>query len=137
MSKRQQVLDSSSQYSAFRHSGFSLLEMLVALVILSISLAALYQSAGLSSRIVTAEERRVKGLLIAESVLDGFQVEKESQLRSGVIDDFSWNIRLYALPEHPLQQSIPMALIEVDVSWPSLFRHRSVQLHSVVLVGGG
>ncbi|RAU19220.1 hypothetical protein DN062_02835 [Nitrincola tibetensis] len=135
MSKDQHVFISSFKNSAFRHSGFSLLEMLVALVILSVSLAALYQSAGLSSRIVVAEERRVKGLLIAESLLDGFQVEEESQLRSGVIDDFSWNIRLYALPEHPLQQTIPMALIEVDVSWPSLFRHSSVQLHSIVLVG--
>ncbi|EXJ11793.1 type IV pilus modification PilV family protein [Nitrincola nitratireducens] len=135
MNHKQMGSPLAPNYSPSRDLGFSLLEMLVALVILSISLAALYQSAGLSSRIVVAEERRVKGLLIAESVLEGVQMESDRQPRSGVVDDFAWSLRLYALPDHPLQQTIPMALVEVDVSWPSLFRHGSVQLHSFVVLG--
>ncbi|MGC8698282.1 MAG: type IV pilus modification PilV family protein [Halothiobacillus sp.] len=103
-----------------RQRGFSLLEILVAFVILAFAMTAIYESAGGSVKATIADERYSYGLLLAQSVLNNYQgvppggVEKSGHLENG----FDW--RITATPR-PIDASQPVAWplydVQVDVTW--------------------
>lgn len=77
-----------------RAAGFSLIEMLVALVILALSLGALYQAAAGATRNVRIDERYTYAVQIAQSLLAEYPfVKPEGVSASGVMGDLRWQLR--------------------------------------------
>jgi general secretion pathway protein I len=106
--------------SGARQRGFSLLEILVAFVILAFSLAAIYQSAGGSVNAAIADEQRSYALLLAQSVLNNYQgvppggLEKSGQLENG----YSWRFTAVKREDDPDVKLIwPLYNVSVVVSW--------------------
>jgi general secretion pathway protein I len=106
--------------SGARQHGFSLLEILVAFVILAFSLAAIYQSAGGSVNAAIADEQRSYALLLAQSVLNNYQgvppggLEKSGQLENG----YSWRFTAVKREDDPDVKLIwPLYNVSVVVSW--------------------
>jgi len=116
-------------------SGFSLLEMVVAIAILAMALAALYQAAGGASRNVRSDERYAYGVEIARSLLAlNSSVPEEGLSSEGVTGDgYRWQV--YANPidlqRTRMQQGLLQA-IEVRVVWKEGSKQRQVVLNSVV-----
>lgn len=118
-----------------RNSGFSLLEMVVAIAILALALGALYQAAGGASRNVRTDERYAYGVELARSLLanhskvpaDGLSLQGEFG------EDFQWQVsaRPLDLQRTRLQQG-SLQEIEVKVDWQEGSRRRQVVLNSVV-----
>lgn len=121
-------------HQSFFARGFSLLEMLVALVILSISLGVIYNSAGLSSRIISTDRDSARALVIAESLLAQAHLPAINQAMpvQGNKDNFNWIIRRLPMDDHPLDEEYSLAFIEVSVSWQGVFGSRDVTLYSLV-----
>lgn len=115
-------------------TGFSLLEMVVALVILSISLAMLYQAAAGATRNVRVDERYAFAVQIAESLLaDNPMVPMGGLQLGGEVDDFRW--RLHSVPvgedtgEAP---AIRLQQLTAEVGWQDGENWREVTLVTVV-----
>lgn len=103
-----------------RQAGFSLLEILVAFVILAFSLAAIYQSAGGSVNTAIADERRSYALLLAQSVLNNYRgvppggMEKSGQLENG----YSWRFTAVKRADDPdMKLYWPVYNVKVVVRW--------------------
>lgn len=123
----------SSASGGSTETGFSLLEILVALVILSSGLGVLYHSAGLSTRIVQNNQHQISALTTAESLLTAAPLMmKESHLLEGQLNGYEYAMKLLPLPEHPLDEEYPLSLLEVSVNWSNGLKRRQVQLYSVV-----
>ena len=95
--------------------GFSLLEILVALSILSMSLGALYQATSGATRNVRNDERYVFGVELARSLLVEYgQVPSEGGSWAGETDGgFSW--RVNAAPvDIPAEILLPGTIQSID-----------------------
>jgi general secretion pathway protein I len=115
--------------------GFSLLEMVVAMAILSLSLSALYQATAGATRNVRTDERYAYAIELARSVL----ASNESVPRQGVdshgetVGGFGWSVI-----SSPLQiggEKLPegsLHSLAVSVSWQDGSKQRAVVLNSVV-----
>lgn len=115
------------------NKGFSLLESLVALVILSMSLAVLYHSIGTSTRIVNEHQQQVRALILAESLLESAFVLLDQQAsHEGATGHYTYQLVTLSLPEHPLENEFPLRFVEVTVNWTSASRHRQIQLHTII-----
>lgn len=120
------------------NAGFSLLEVLVAMAILGIALAALYQSAAGATRNVRADERYAYAVELARSLLanharvpaKGINEQGETQ------GEFRWQVASSPIAQRrgaPGRASLHD--IDVSVSWNDGGRRRQVVLNSVVEVG--
>lgn len=103
-----------------RQRGFSLLEILVAFVILAFSLAAIYQSAGGSVNAAISDERHSYALLLAQSVLNNYQgvppggLAKSGQLENG----YSWRFTAVKREDNSdTKLTWPLYDVKVVVSW--------------------
>ena len=115
-------------------SGFSLLEMVVAMAILAISLGIMYQAVGGATRNVRADEKYAYAVELARSLLaSNAQVPRSGlDVKGDTQGEFSWQV-------HTSSVDLPKALspgalqaIAVTVSWPDRGRFSSFTLHSVV-----
>jgi len=119
-------------------SGFSLVETLVALVILSMSLAILYQSAVGATRNARVAAEYSKAVILAESVLtEAASRAIPGQNERGEFDDMRWQATARALDtsDDPGQNSPDQAslvLLEVLVAWGEAPKQREVTLSTVV-----
>ncbi len=120
--------------------GFSLLEVLVAFAILSISLGVLLQVFATGLRNAGLADDYTRATLYAESILAA--VGREAPLtegeRSGPVNEqFSWrsSVSRYTegLPESETAQFRVYRVI-VEVYWPGVMRNRSVVLETLRLV---
>jgi general secretion pathway protein I len=118
-----------------RAAGFSLLEILVAISILAVALAALYQAASGATRNVRADEKYAYGVELARSLLADNAIvplagiERRGETASG----FLW--RVSSGPVDLSRSAMSMGslqAIEVSVSWEDGSRRREVLLNSVV-----
>jgi len=115
--------------------GFSLLEMVVAMAVLSLCLGVLYQAIGGATRNVRIDERYAYAVELARSLL----ASNNTVPRGGVSQHgetpggFAW--RAVSSPVNLKGDSLPagtLHALEVAVSWRDGGRDRSVVLHSVV-----
>ena len=119
-----------------KSSGFSLLEMVVAVAILGLSLGALYQSVAGATRIVRIDEKYAYAVELARSLLaENAVVPQAGMNKTGeTAGRFSWFVRAspIVLPEGSTLQSGHLQQIEVSVSWNDGDKTRVVALQSVV-----
>jgi general secretion pathway protein I len=115
--------------------GFSLLEMVVAMAILSLSLGALYQATSGATRNVRADEKYAYGVELARSVLASYAsiprqgVDAHGETSGG----FTWSVMSSPLPVN--SQKLPAGSlhnIEVSVVWQDGRKQGAVVLDSVV-----
>ena len=123
-----------------RQSGFSLLEVLVAFALLSISLGVLLQVFATGLRNAGLADDYTRATLYAESILAaiGREVPLTEGERSGPVNDqFSWRSTVSAYSEGlpDLQKtSVRAYRVSVEVYWPGrLHSNRSVILETLRL----
>lgn len=128
-------------------SGFSLLETLVALVILSLALGALYQAAAGATRNIRVAEQYTRAVALAESMLSehSYIVEPNSSL-AGEFEEFTWQVLSWPVPDPagtaaaenaalPVQ-GLPLQYLQVWVRWPGPSVQRELDLLTVVPLRG-
>jgi general secretion pathway protein I len=121
-------------------SGFSLIEMLVALVVLSLSLSVLYQAATGATRNARVAAEYTEAVMLAESMLaEHSYVTEENYVASGDFGEYIWSVTSWPvadsddaatdnLPVLPM----PLQYLEVVVSWPGGKSPRTLELITVV-----
>jgi len=124
--------------------GFSLLEMLVAMVVLSLSLGALYQAAVGATRNVRVGSEYTEAVMLAESMMaDHSFITEESYAASGQFTDYTWQVDSWPVPppaklaESELAESggasfAPLQYLRVRVNWPGGESSRQIELVTVV-----
>ena len=117
-----------------KHSGFSLIEMLVAMVILSLSLGVLYQAAMGATRNVRVAAEYSEALMLAESVMSELSlVTVPGSETAGSFGNYDWQATVLPLvvDEDPaLAVGAPLAEVVVTVSWGEGDRARVVTLNT-------
>ena len=130
-----------SSASVRASGGFSLLEMLVALVILSLSLGSLYQSTTAAIRNVSVADQYTRATMLAESMLaSASDLRTEEASVSGTFDIYRWETTAWPA-ENPLAlgneaglRGAALQYVRVTVSWPGGQSDRKVSLLTVVPV---
>ena len=120
--------------------GFSLIEMLVALVVLSLSLSVLYQAAMGATRNVRVASEYTDAVMLAESMLaEHSHVTEENFAVTGRYAQYDWQVSSWPAQVDdgldPEQRAVaPRALqyLEVVVSWPGPSAPRNLNLLTVV-----
>ncbi len=117
--------------------GFSLLEMVVAVAILGISLAALYEIVGGATRIVRVDEKYAYAVELAQSLLaDNAVVPREGFSNRGETSGaFRWQVNAAPIQVNDAPPTLEPGLLQeivVTVSWEDGANDREVSLHSVV-----
>ena len=116
-------------------SGFSLLEMVVAIAILALSLGALYQAVSGATRNVRTGEKYAYGVELARSLLaDNALISTGGVNKQGETEgEFRWAVQ--SSPINVPNSSLPRGALhnlEVSVSWQDGLKRRQVVLQSVV-----
>jgi general secretion pathway protein I len=118
---------------AERSRGFTLIEILVAMVILALVLGATHRLFAQSARQVAAVEDIAIATLLAQSQLEtvGVTLPLQPGVTEGRFDDrFFWRIAVTELPESPAGARIAAYGVSLRVSWDS---GRGVELETVRL----
>lgn len=131
--------------SIANNRGFSLIEMLVALVIMSLSLGVLYQAAAAATNNVGVAGQYTEAIILAESVLaENSYIVTEEVTLNGVFADYSWELISWPLPQAtiPLPEGVaegdlpilgvPLQFLKVRVLWSSQSAGREVELLTIV-----
>jgi general secretion pathway protein I len=114
-------------------SGFTLLEALIAIVVLALSLSALMPSHNAGLRSLVTVDDHLRARLLAQSVMAEWSHNRA--LRPGTIeggyDKFAWTLSIAPL-EAPAAQGAPanawtLYELVLRVSWP---RGRQIELHT-------
>jgi len=118
-----------------RCAGFSLLEMVVAISILALALASLYQAASGATRNVRTDEKYAYAVELAQSVLANNAMVPLSGVstQGETAGGFRW--RVNTRPVNLQRTSLPWGSlheIEVGVSWVDGRKKREIVLNSVV-----
>ena len=119
--------------------GFSLLEVLVAFAILSVSLGVLLQVFATGLRNAGTADDYTQATLYAESILAayGHEAPLDEGVREGAINDrFSWRGTVSADAEGMPDSEKTRVLayrVSVEVFWPGLVQTRSVVLETLRL----
>lgn len=111
-----------SQVPSRSQRGFTLLEVLVAFVILAFTLAIIYQAAGGSVRGTIKGEQQTYALTLAESVLNNFRsVPEGGMARSGELENgYRWQLEATPRPvpeEQRNRTAVPLYDVRVQVEW--------------------
>lgn len=122
-----------------RGRGFSLIEMLVAMVVLSLSLGVLYQASSGATRNVRVAANYVKALLIAESLMATHSYIQETKfILTGNIQGMDWSVETSPLGggnelNSEDQSDFPdLQHLNVKVTWGDRDPKRQVELHTLV-----
>jgi general secretion pathway protein I len=121
-------------------TGFSLIEMLVAMVILSLSLGVLYQAAMGATRNVRVASEYTDAVMLAESMLNEYRyVPEENFQAQGGFGDFFWRISSWPVPmpegadeDYGVRYGASLQYLKASVSWPSGSGERVIDLLTIV-----
>ena len=115
---------------AERQNGFSLIEMLAALVILGLALGVLYQAASGATRNARVSAEYAIATTLAESQLDAFLVTlpDEAERTQGQFGVYHWEGWVELIPA---REESGIAWVRLRVSWPGEEQPRSVSLRTV------
>lgn len=118
-----------------RQSGFSLLEMLVAISILALALGSLYQAASGATRNVRTSERYAYGVELARSLLaDNAMVDRGGVNSAGeTASGYQWRVQSQPREvQRGVLGSGQLHDLEVGVAWFDGSKRREIVLNSVV-----
>lgn len=106
-------------------SGFSLIEMLVALTIMSFSLVLIYQAIAGSARGLGQIDANHGAVMLAESLLDGYRAVPAGGLQEQGEDAiYRWSV---GSSRFASQTEPPLYLLQISVEWEG----RSIQLETL------
>lgn len=122
------------------NQGFSLLEMLVALVILSLSLSALYHAAIGATRNMRVASEYTDAVMLAESVLtDHSYITNENYSASGRFQQLDWEViswPVVSAGDSEVSETTPqpgtLQYLQVTVSWPGRDQPRTLDLLTIL-----
>jgi general secretion pathway protein I len=117
-------------------SGFTLLEILVALAILSVTLGALYQTFSASLSYQTTAAREAQGISIAQSLLARVGADmpaKAGEFSGDAGDGFAWQLTITPV-DVPAGAPVMPVEVKVSVAWQTGAAAHSIMLHSTRLV---
>jgi len=118
-----------------RQHGFSLLEMVVAIAILGLALASLYQAASGATRNVRTSERYAYGIELARSLLaDNAMVAAGGVDKAGETSGgYEWRVQSSPVDlERMGMGRAQLHNLEVGVAWFDGSKRREIVLNSVV-----
>jgi len=122
-----------------QQTGFSLLELLIAFVVMALVIGGILQLFGTSLRSVAIAEEYSYAVQLAESqlMLVGNEYPIEESTHSGTAEDskYAWTINISST-ELPLPEGVPALplypyQVIVTVSWANGTRHRRYHLRSL------
>lgn len=110
--------------------GFSLVEMLAALVILGLALGALYQAASGATRNARVSAEYAIATTLAESELDAFVISRPDvgDTSRGRYEQYEWESWVELIPE---REAAGIGWVQIIVSWPGEGQPRTVSLRTV------
>jgi general secretion pathway protein I len=112
-------------------SGFSLLELVVALAIMALALGVLYRAIGGGVRAVGDASKYEKAVLIAESLLE----MRDSVVPGGWQESGAWESFHWSISSSPYDAAggspVPLHRVQADVAWRDGAREHSFSLVSV------
>ena len=110
--------------------GFSLVEMLAALVILGLALGALYQAASGATRNARVSAEYAIATTLAESELDAFVISRPDVgvTQRGRYGDYEWERWVELIPE---REQAGIGWMRIVVSWPGENQPRTVSLSTI------
>ena len=120
--------------------GFSLVEMLVAMVILSLSLGVLYQAAAGAIRNARVSGEYAEAVILAESKLAEYgYVTVENFSVQDRLGSFLWSVQSWPVPplensddEESVDEAYPLQFLRAEVSWGEGARVRELDLLTIV-----
>ena len=129
------------------HKGFTLLEILLALAILSVSLTWIMQNFSSGMRIARTSKTYTTAVTYAKQKLEEFQLQKEIEEteESGSFDDgYSWRVTIAPYEDYleeegndeDLFEHLPLEMFRLDsvVSWMEGEKEKSVSLSTLKTV---
>ena len=119
---------------AGRQRGMTLLELLVALVIMGFSLGMLYQATGGAVRNVEDTELHQRASLLAQGVLQSRDsVPEGGWVESGRADGFSWQVSSAAYATQASGPSVPaLQQVRIVVDWSDRRGPHQVELQTLM-----
>ena len=110
--------------------GFSLVEMLAALVILGLALGTLYQAASGATRNARISAEYAIATTLAESELDAFMISRPDVglTQRGRYGDYEWERWVELIPE---REESGIGWMRIVVSWPGESKPRTVSLSTI------
>ena len=116
--------------AAHEQRGFSLVEMLAALVILGLALGALYQAASGATRNARVSAEYAIATTLAESELDAFVISRPDVgvTQRGRYGDYEWERWVELIPE---REESGIGWMHIVVSWSGESQPRTIRLSTI------
>jgi len=123
-----------TQMARLRQGGFSLLELLIAFVIMALALGMLYRATGSSARAVGIAERHQKASLLADSILSmRDSVGPDGWREAGESEGFAWQVTSAPYPTPTDGPNVPkLHEIAIAVRWSDGASPKSLELQTLM-----
>jgi general secretion pathway protein I len=117
-----------------RQGGFSLLELLVAFVIMAFSLGMLYQASGGTVRSLGDTEQHLRATMLAQSLLNSRDsVPEAGWSESGQSAGFSWSVSSAPFRTEVSDSRVPpLQQVEIVVGWSDRNGARQLALSTLL-----
>jgi general secretion pathway protein I len=117
-----------------KQAGFTLLELLVAFVIMAFSLGMLYQASGGAVRSVGDTEQYARATVLAQSLLNAKSAVPETGWNeSGESAGLAWTVRSAPYGNASSNPSVPrLHEIQIVISWTNWRGSREMQLSTLL-----